>query len=39
VEDLYAMAIDAKLELTLKFSTLPATQPAGQGKMVFALKT
>jgi sRNA-binding protein len=39
LEDLYAMAIDAKLELTLKFSTLPKAQAAGQGKMAFALKT
>ena len=39
LEDLYAMAIDAKLELTLKFSTLPNAQSAGQGKMAFALKT
>jgi len=39
LEDLYAMAIDAKLELTLKFTTLPNTRPAGQGKMAFALKT
>jgi hypothetical protein len=33
------MAIDAKLEVTLKFTTLPNAQPAGQGKRVFALKT
>ena len=33
------MAIDAKLELTLKFTTLPHAKPAGQGKMAFALKT
>jgi hypothetical protein len=33
------MAVDAKLEITLKFSTLPNAQPAGQGKMAFALKT
>src|SRR5512135_2481933 len=33
------MAIDAKLEITLKFSTLPNARPAGQGKMAFALKT
>jgi sRNA-binding protein len=39
LEDLYAMAIDAKLELTLKFSILPTAQPAGQGKLAFALKT
>jgi sRNA-binding protein len=39
LEDLYAMAIEAKLELTLKFSTLPNAQSAGQGKMAFALKT
>ena len=39
LEDLYAMAIDAKLEVTLKFSTLPNARPAGQGKMAFALKT
>jgi sRNA-binding protein len=39
LEDLYAMAVDAKLEITLKFSTLPNAQPAGQGKMAFALKT
>jgi len=39
LEDLYAMAIDAKLEVTLKFTTLPHAKPAGQGKMVFALKT
>ncbi len=38
-EDLYAMAVDAKLEITLKFSTLPNAQPAGQGKLAFALKT
>jgi sRNA-binding protein len=39
LEDLYAMAIDAKLELTLKFSTLPTAQSAGPGKLAFALKT
>ncbi len=39
LEDLYAMAIDAKLEVTLKFSTLPNARPAGSGKMAFALKT
>jgi hypothetical protein len=39
LEELYAMAIDAKLELTLKFSTLPNAKAAGQGKMAFALKT
>jgi sRNA-binding protein len=39
LEDLYAMAIEAKLELILKFSTLPNAQSAGQGKMAFALKT
>ena len=33
------MAVDAKLEVTLKFSTLPNAKPAGQGKMAFALKT
>lgn len=33
------MAIDAKLEITLKFSTLPNARPAGQGKTAFALKT
>jgi hypothetical protein len=38
-EELYPMAVDAKLEITLKFSTLPNAQPAGQGKRVFALKT
>ena len=39
LEDLYAMAVAAKLEITLKFSTLPNAKPAGQGKQVFALKT
>ena len=39
LEELYAMAIDAKLELTLKFTTLPKARPAGPGKMAFALKT
>jgi hypothetical protein len=39
LEALYAMAIDATLELTLKFSTLPTAQPAGPGKLAFALKT
>ena len=39
LEDLYAMAIDAKLEVTLKFSTLPDAKTVGQGKMAFALKT
>jgi len=39
LEDLYAMAIDAKLEVTLKFSTLPKAKAAGQGTMAFALKT
>ena len=33
------MAVAAKLEVTLKFSTLPNAKPAGQGKMAFALKT
>ena len=33
------MAADAKLELTLKFTTLPNARPAGPGKMAFALKT
>ena len=33
------MATDAKLEVTLKFSTLPNAKPAGQGKMAFALRT
>ena len=33
------MAVDAKLEVTLKFTTLPNAKPAGQGKMAFALKT
>ena len=33
------MAVDAKLEVTLKFTTLPNARPAGQGKMAFALKT
>ena len=33
------MAVDAKLEVTLKFSTLPNARPAGSGKMAFALKT
>ena len=39
LEDLYAMAVDAKLEVTLKFTTLPNARPAGQGTMAFALKT
>lgn len=39
LEDLYAMAVDAKLEVTLKFTTLPNAKPAGSGKMAFALKT
>jgi len=39
LEELYAMAIDAKLELTLKFTTLPHARPTGPGKMAFALKT
>ena len=39
LEELYAMAIDAKLEVTLKFTTLPNVKPAGPGKMAFALKT
>jgi hypothetical protein len=39
LEDLYAMAVDAKLEVTLKFTTVPNAKPAGQGKMAFALKT
>jgi len=39
LKDLYAMAVDAKLEITLKFSTLPNAKPAGSGKMAFALKT
>lgn len=39
LQELYAMAIDAKLEITLKFSTLPNARPAGQGKIAFALKT
>ena len=39
LENLYAMAVDAKLEVTLKFTTLPHAQPAGRGKMAFALKT
>jgi len=39
LEDLYAMAIDAKLEVTLKFTTLPHAKPAGPSKMAFALKT
>ena len=39
LEDLYAMAVDAKLEVILKFSTLPNAKPAGSGKMAFALKT
>ena len=38
-EELYPMAVDAKLELTLKFSTLPNATPAGPGKMAFALTT
>ena len=33
------MAVDAKLEVTLKFTTLPNAKPAGPGKMAFALKT
>ena len=33
------MAVDAKLEVTLKFTTMPNARPAGQGKMAFALKT
>jgi len=33
------MAVDAKLEVTLKFSTLPNARPTGSGKMAFALKT
>lgn len=33
------MATDAKLEVTLKFSTLPNAKPAGAGKMAFALRT
>ncbi len=33
------MAVDAKLEVTLKFTTLPNAKPAGSGKMAFALKT
>lgn len=39
LEDLYAMAVDAKLEVTLKFTTLPNAKATGQGKMAFALKT
>jgi len=39
LEELYAMAVDAKLQITLKFSTLPNARPAGQGQQVFALKT
>jgi len=39
LEELYAMAIDAKLELTLKFTTLPHARPSSPGKMAFALKT
>jgi hypothetical protein len=39
LEELYAMAIEAKLEITLKFSALPNAKSAGQGKMAFALKT
>jgi hypothetical protein len=39
LEELYAMAVDAKLEVTLKFSTLPEAKPAGAGKMAFALRT
>jgi hypothetical protein len=39
LEELYAVATDAKLEVTLKFSTLPNAKPAGQGKIAFALKT
>jgi sRNA-binding protein len=38
-EELYAMAIDAKLEITLKFTTLPNATPLGPGKVMFALKT
>ena len=38
-EELYAMAVDAQLELTLKFSTLPGAKSIGQGKTAFALKT
>jgi sRNA-binding protein len=38
-EELYAMATDAKLEVILKFSTLPNATSAGAGKMAFALKT
>jgi hypothetical protein len=37
-EELYAMAIDAKLEITLKFTTLPNATPLGPGKVMFALK-
>src|SRR5512143_1842617 len=33
------MAIHAKPEVTLKFSTLPNAKPAGQDKKTFALKT
>ncbi len=39
LEELYAMAVDTKLEIILKFTTLPNAKPAGTGKMVFALKT
>ena len=39
LEELYAMAIDAKLELTLKFTTLPQARSTGPGRMAFALKT
>jgi len=39
LEELYAMAVDAKLEVTLKFTTLPNAQPVGPGKLAFALKT
>jgi len=38
LEDLYAMAVDAKLEVTLKFTTVPNARPTGQGRMAFALK-
>jgi sRNA-binding protein len=37
-EELYAMAVDAKLEVTLKFTTLPNATPLGQDKVMFALK-
>jgi len=39
LEALCAMAVDAKLEIILKFTTLPNAKPAGQGKQAFALKT